>query len=124
MRVALFYVLHKKSHNPRLNDLSPLNNSLLLLIFADLRKIFFSVVLGLSILGSAIFNIYVTHETRELISQMDRLSQEKDNFMIEWRNLLIEEHTLDEHSRIRGIALKKLSMSQPTRNSSVLVELR
>ena len=122
--VVLFYVSRKKSHSPRLNNLSPFNNSLLLLIFADLRKSFFSVLLGLSILGSAIFNIYVTHETRVLVSQMDRLSQGKDNLMIEWRNLLIEEHTLDEHSRIRGIALKKLSMSQPTKNNSVLVELR
>ena len=39
------------------------------------------------------------------------------------RNLLIEEHTLDEHSRIRRIAEKKLSMAQPTTKNSVLVEL-
>jgi cell division protein FtsL len=82
------------------------------------------VFLSLGILTSAIFNIYVTHDTRVLVSQMERLSQGKDNLMIEWRSLLIEEHTLDEHSRIRGIALKKLSMSQPTKNNSVLVELR
>ena len=44
--------------------------------------------------------------------------------MIEWRNLLIEEHTLDEHSRIRRIAVKKLSMLQTTKNNSVLVEIR
>jgi cell division protein FtsL len=124
VRVALFYVSHKKSHNLRLNNLYSLNNNLLRIIFADLRKYFFSVLLGLSILGSAISNIYVTHETRVLISQMERLSQGKDNLMIEWRNLLIEEHTLDEHIRIRSIAMKKLSMSQPTRKNSVLVELR
>ncbi|WP_413702044.1 cell division protein FtsL [Psychromonas sp. KJ10-10] len=43
--------------------------------------------------------------------------------MIEWQNLLLEEHTLDEHSRIRNIANKKLSMAQPTKNNSVLVEV-
>ena len=52
-----------------------------------------------------------------------QLSQQKDNLLIEKRNLLIEEHTLDEHSRIRRIARKKLSMSQPTKENSVLVEL-
>ena len=100
------------------------NANLLYLIAADLRKNFFSVLLGIMIVCSAIYNIYITHETRGLVTQIERLSQEQDNLMIEWRNLLIEEHTLDEHSRIRRIALKKLSMSQVTKNNSVLVELR
>lgn len=104
--------------------MSPSNTHLLRLIATDLRKHFFSVVLGILIVCSAIYNIYITHETRGLVTQIERLSQDKDNLMIEWRNLLIEEHTLDEHSRIRHIALKKLSMSQPTKNNSVLVELR
>jgi len=43
--------------------------------------------------------------------------------MIEWQSLLIEEHTLDEHSRIRHIAKTKLLMSQPTKKNSVLVEI-
>ena len=100
------------------------DKSLLSLIVADLRRNFFSVLLGILIVSSAIYNIYVTHETRGLVTQIERLSQEKDNLMIEWRNLLIEEHTLDEHSRIRRIAVKKLSMSQTTKNNSVLVEIR
>ncbi|HEY5715039.1 MAG TPA: cell division protein FtsL [Psychromonas sp.] len=100
------------------------NNNLLSLIAADLRRNLFSVLLGILIVCSAIYNIYITHETRGLVTQIERLSQDKDNLMIEWRNLLIEEHTLDEHSRIRRIAVKKLSMSQATKNNSVLVELR
>jgi len=98
--------------------------NLLYLIVADLRKHFLSVTLGILIVSSAIYNIYITHETRGLVTQIERLSQDKDNLMIEWRNLIIEEHTLDEHSRIRRIAIKKLSMSQATKNNSVLVELR
>lgn len=100
------------------------NANLLYLIAADLQKHFLSVLLGIMIVCSALYNIYITHETRGLVTQIERLSQDQDNLMIEWRNLLIEEHTLDEHSRIRRIAVKKLSMSQVTKNNSVLVELR
>lgn len=104
--------------------MSILNTHLLCLIAADLRKHFFSVVVGILIVCSAIYNVYTTHETRGLVTQIERLLQDKDDLMMEWRNLLIEEHTLDEHSRIRRIALKKLSMSQATKKNSVLVELR
>lgn len=99
-------------------------DNLLLLILADLRQNMMLVVLGILILISALYNIYVTHETRELVTKKESLSQQKDNLMVEWRNLLIEEHTLDEHSRIRSVAGNQLSMSQPTQKNSVLVEIR
>ncbi|WP_019615037.1 cell division protein FtsL [Psychromonas ossibalaenae] len=106
-----------------MTNVSHSRDNLLYLILADLRRNFAAVLLSAAILLSAFYNIYTTHETRELITEKEQLSQQKDNLMIEWRNLLIEEHTLDEHSRIRRIAVKKLSMSQPTNNNSVLVEL-
>jgi len=99
-------------------------DNLLMLILADLRHYMAIVVLGIIILVCALYNIYITHETRELITKKETLSQQKDNLMIEWSNLLIEEHTLDEHSRIRSIADKKLLMSQPTKENSVLVEIQ
>ncbi|WP_022941093.1 cell division protein FtsL [Psychromonas hadalis] len=98
-------------------------DNLLLLILADLRRYVVFVVLAIVILLSAFYNIYITHETRKLVTEKDQLSQQKDNLNIEWQNLLIEEHTLDEHSRIRRIATKRLSMAQPTKNNSVLVEI-
>ena len=100
------------------------HNNLLLLILTDLRRNAAIVVLVIIILISALYDIYISHQTRELVTKKEYLSQEKDNLMIEWRNLLIEEHTLDEHSRIRSVAGKKLSMSQPTKENSVLVEIR
>lgn len=102
--------------------MSDQRDNLLFLILADLRSHFFSLLLGLAILISAFYNIYITHQTRELITKKEQFAQQKDNLMIEKRNLLIEEHTLDEHSRIRRIAQKKLSMAQPTKLNSVLVE--
>lgn len=103
--------------------MSEARDNLLFLIIADLRNNFCALFLALSILLSAFYNIYITHETRGLITEKEQLSQQKDNLQIEKRNLIIEEHTLDEHSRIRRIAVRKLSMSQPTQANSVLVEL-
>ena len=100
------------------------HDNLLMLILADLRRHIGLVILGVVILISALYNIYITHQTRELITKKEFLSQQKDNLTIEWSNLLIEEHTLDEHSRIRSIADKKLSMEQPTKENSVLVEIQ
>lgn len=99
-------------------------DNLLLLILADLRQHIGLVILGIVILISALYNIYTTHQTRELITKKEHLSQQKDNLMIEWSNLLLEEHTLDEHSRIRSIAGKKLLMAQPSKENSVLVEVQ
>lgn len=98
-------------------------DNLLLLIVADLRRHFVAVILVFLLLFSAFYNIFLTHETRKLVTETDHLAQEKDNLMIEWQNLLIEEHTLDEHSRIRHIAKNKLSMAQPTKHNTVLVEI-
>jgi cell division protein FtsL len=98
-------------------------DNLLLLIVADFRRYSVLVLLGLALVVSAFYNIYITHETRKLVTEKDQLAQQKDNLMIEWQNLLLEEHTLDEHSRIRRIAEKKLSMAQPTKHNSVLVEI-
>lgn len=104
--------------------MSESRDNLLLIMLADLRQNIILVILGIMILISALYNIYITHDTRELVTKKEYLSQQKDNLMIEWRNLLIEEHTLDEHSRIRIVASKQLSMTQPTKKNSVLVEIR
>ena len=98
-------------------------DNLLFLILTDLGKNFAALLLGFCLLSSAFYNIYITHQTRGLVTKKEQLSQQKDNLMNERRNLIIEEHTFDEHSRIRRIARKKLSMSQPTQQNSVLVEL-
>lgn len=98
-------------------------DNLLLLIVSDFRKHIVVVGLVIALLISAFYNIYITHETRKLITEKDQLAQQKDNLMIEWQNLLLEEHTLDEHSRIRHIAKTKLSMALPTKQNSVLVEM-
>jgi len=97
--------------------------SLLYFVLMDLKQHYFAVLLVIIILLSAFYNIYITHNTRLLITQKEQLSQDQDNLAIEWNNLLIEENSFAEHSRIRKIAIKELSMVQPTSKSIVLVTL-
>lgn len=98
-------------------------NNLLFIILADLQRSYMHIVLVSMILASAFYCINETHETRLLVTKLDELSQSQDELLIEWRNLLIEEGTLDEHSRIRKIAVQKLNMVLPENKNDVLVEL-
>jgi cell division protein FtsL len=51
------------------------------------------------------------------------LQQERDRLDIEWRNLLLEEQSLAEHSRVTRIATKELDMVRPLPNEEVIVRL-
>lgn len=98
--------------------------SLLRLILNDLGRSVLVILLALMLISSAFYKIYITHNTRLLVTQKEKLSQQQDNLSIEWQSLQLEEQTFAEDSRIRRIAKKKLLMVQPTRNSTVLVELQ
>ena len=98
--------------------------SLLRLILNDLGRNIFVVLLMLALVSSAFYKIYITHNTRLLVTQKEQLSQEQDNLSIEWQSLQLEEQTFGESSRVRRIAEKKLLMIQPKKNNTVLVELR
>lgn len=68
------------------------------------------LVLLIAVLVSAIFVVTTVHHTRLLIAERERLVLEKDALDIEWRNLILEENALGEHSRVERIATKKLKM--------------
>ncbi|MBZ6403696.1 MAG: cell division protein FtsL [Kalamiella piersonii] len=51
-----------------------------------------------------------THHTRLLTAQREQLVLERDALDIEWRNLILEENALGDHSRVERIATEKLQM--------------
>ena len=61
-------------------------------------------------LVSAILVVTTTHETRRLTAQREQLVLERDALDIEWRNLILEENALGDHSRVERIATDKLKM--------------
>lgn len=68
------------------------------------------LLLVLSI-ASAIAVVYVTYSTRLLTEQREQLILERDKLNVEWRNLILEEYVLGEHSRVAEIAAQRLQMN-------------
>ncbi|EDM66323.1 MAG: cell division protein FtsL [Moritella sp.] len=79
------------------------------------------VSLLLAILIAAFAVIMLTHETRQLTNNKEQLLTQRDFADIEWRNLLLEQSTLEEHSKIEYTAKHKLGMYRPSTAEEQLV---
>jgi len=75
-----------------------------------LRQAKIPVILLVAGLVSAILVVTTTHETRRLTAQREQLVLARDALDIEWRNLILEENALGDHSRVERIATEKLKM--------------
>lgn len=93
------------------------------IVWLDLWHHKWMMVLGLVVMINAIAVVYTSHVSRSYISHWDELLQERDRLDIEWRNLLLEEQSLSEHSRVTRIATKELQMSRPLPREEVVVRL-
>ena len=61
----------------------------------------------LLIFASAMGVVFATHHTRQAINDKDVALQERERLDSEWRNLLLEENALSEHSRVQAMARKE-----------------
>ncbi|RXJ72483.1 cell division protein FtsL [Veronia nyctiphanis] len=71
------------------------------------------LILMLLMLISAFAVVYVTQLTRVTIANQDNLLVEQERLEVEWRNLILEEHALSEHSRVESHARQDLDMVRP-----------
>jgi len=89
----------------------------------DLLQHKFQMVLALALLASAFAVILTTHFTRMQIAANEQQRMQRDRLNIEWRNLVLEQSALDEHSRVEQIAKKRLAMIRPTQEREKVVQL-
>lgn len=75
-----------------------------------LRKGKIPVLLLIAVVVSAVLVVTTTHKTRLLTAQREQLVLERDALDIEWRNLILEENALGDHSRVERIATEKLQL--------------
>ena len=75
------------------------------------------------IFASAMAVVFTTHHTRQAITEKDLALQERERLDNEWRNLLIEETALAEHSRVQEIAKDELQMKRPDADKEVVIDL-
>lgn len=73
------------------------------------------------IVVSAMSVVYVTQNTRTAIAFHDQLLMERERLEVEWRNQLLEEHALSEHSRIERLASRDQGMVRPDSNREIIV---
>ena len=71
---------------------------------------------------SAMAVVEFTHQNRQLTIQQDKLLQQRDALEMEWRNLLVEQRALSEHSRVEELAQQQLQMVRPTGQQDIVVD--
>jgi len=93
------------------------------IILRDLWDNKWVLAVGLLVILNAMTVVYISAEGRQYTSQWERLLQERDRLDIEWRNLLLEEQSRSEHSRITRMATKQLNMRRPLPKEEVVVRV-
>lgn len=68
------------------------------------------VITLIAVLVSAVLVVTTAHKTRLLTAQREQLVLERDALDIEWRNLILEENALVDHSRVERTATDKLHL--------------
>ncbi|MCE0494247.1 cell division protein FtsL [Vibrio salinus] len=79
------------------------------------------LILMILIGASAMGVVFSTHQSRQAISKNEQEMIERDHLDNEWRNQLIEETALSEHSRVEQIAKKELDMKRPDADKEVII---
>jgi len=92
-------------------------------IWQDIVRYSVTYILLLFVVMSAFSVIYYSNVNRQTTSELEVLLSQKDELNIEWRNLLLEQSSLAEHSAIESKAKKLLDMKRPNGNSEVIVTL-
>ncbi|CED70485.1 cell division protein FtsL [Aliivibrio wodanis] len=73
---------------------------------------------------SAISVVLATHNTRQMTVKRENLLLEKDILDGEWRNLILEESALAEHSRVQLRSVQELDMERPAPDKEVIIKLQ
>ncbi|ELV8623848.1 cell division protein FtsL [Vibrio cidicii] len=82
------------------------------------------LLLLLYIFATAMAVVFATHHTRQAITFKDQTLQEREHLDSEWRNLMLEETALAEHSRVQELAKKELEMRRPDGDKEVVINLK
>ncbi|ARD43899.1 MULTISPECIES: cell division protein FtsL [Colwelliaceae] len=92
-------------------------------IWHDIKRHLVIYGILLLVLISAFSVIYFTHLNRQTTSKIEVLLTERDALENEWRNLLLEQNSLAEHSAIESSAEKQLNMTRPDASSEIIIKL-
>ena len=92
-------------------------------IWRDIQRNLLSYTVMVLVEITAFALIYYTHINRQTTSELEIILTERDELDIEWRNLLLEQNSLAEHSAIETQAIKLLDMHRPNANTEIIIRL-
>jgi cell division protein FtsL len=92
-------------------------------VWLDIIRFKVTYIILFFIVISAFSVVYYSHVNRQTTSNLEVLLARKDELDIEWRNLLLEQNSLAEHSAIESKAKKLLNMRRPNSESEIIVNL-
>ncbi|WP_439241354.1 MULTISPECIES: cell division protein FtsL [unclassified Lonepinella] len=81
----------------------------------------FALCLLLAIVVTAVGTVWITYQTRDLISQKARLIFEKEKLENQFKNLTLEEASLSDSGRIESMATKGLGLSRVQPEQEVVI---
>ena len=79
-------------------------------------------LLTLLVIISALSVVFVKHENRKHFVELQGLQKQRDAMNIEWGQLQLEQSTWATHSRIEGIARKRLGMETVPQGKVMIVK--
>ena len=100
------------------NERYPLQNLLVEDLFSSNKLIALLLVL---ILISAMGTIWITHQTRSLISTNGELVLQHQALQDEYRNLQLQEATEGDSTRVESIAIRTLKMKRVEGDQEVVI---
>jgi len=85
------------------------------------RVQFSTLIVGLTILSSALMMVYITNCTRCLNASLQQSLVDRDHLYVQHGQLLLEKSTWMMQARVQQIAEDKLGMVVPTGKSVIIV---
>ncbi|HID83457.1 MAG TPA: cell division protein FtsL [Chromatiales bacterium] len=79
------------------------------------------MVLWLAVVGTALGVVASKHASRQQFLQLQKLEKARDDLIIEWGQLQLEQSTWATHGRVEQLARKKLKMKIPRVGDTVMV---
>ncbi len=79
------------------------------------------ILLVLAGLASAVGGIYSKHQSRKLFTELQALTQERDQLEVEWGRLQIEQSTWSTHARVERLVREQMGMRMPVAGEILLV---
>ncbi|TLU66720.1 cell division protein FtsL [Thalassotalea litorea] len=99
------------------------NQGLVTQIWQDICQFKMTYGLMIALLISAFSVIYFTHLNRQTTTELDQLLSQKDQLNIQWRNLILEQSALAEHSEIEQKAQSFLMMTRPLAKDEKIIKI-